>query len=1116
MLLLKVVLASLLFLAGAVRAQEVTGTIVGTVTDQSGGAVAGARIIVTATDQNLVVRTLESGSGGEYVAALLPVGRYSIAVDARGFKKLVRSGIELHLEEKLTIPLTLEVGAVTEEVTVVGNVAQVELQTPAASGLITGNEVREIALNNRNYLELLILMPGVTSNSGSDELPIGAVTQAGAVNSLPFSFNGGRTTGANFMVDGADSVDRGANQTLLATPSVDAIAEFKAVRGVYSAEFGRSASGQVNVITKSGTSRFHADAHEFFRNDKLAANDFFSNGHSIPRPPLRYNNFGYTLGGPVFIPGHYNQGRNKTFFFWSHEFRRVINYGSTQQSLMPTDDMKKGIFSSPVCVQYNAANTTCLQPANRIDNINPVAAAYIKDVWSKLPAGNPTDFTVFAIGRNLYNYREELIKIDQNLGPRQAISFRYLHDTVNTQEALGYQVNNPLPGIATSSTQTPGSGVAVRSTSTFSPSLLNEAGFAYSYGGKFSQSIGLNSAAVSPDIKVALPYPSTLGRIPSLSISNLTAINGFGPYVNWSRNYNWFDNLTKIRGRQTLKFGATFNYYQKSENAAANNAGSFTFSNTTRVSPTPQAMQNWANFLLGNVTSYTQTSLDLIPDMRMRQFEAYAQDDIRLRPNFTLNLGVRYSLFRLPYDDNHMLTNFDPTRWDPKKAPQVEAATGNVVVGTGDPLNGIVVNGKDSPYGDKTAGDPSSKFAPRVGFAWDPFRTGKTAIRSGYGISFDSTLVGMYENNIFTNPPYLNNITISNTRLENPSAGVTVISAAPKTLRGTPQPATLPYTQSFSFDIMRQVTSTFLLDVGYYGAKSTHLLGIVDINQVRPGAAVAAGITTANTPINSTLTPRLNILRPFLGYGPVNCVENWFNSNYNALQVSAQKRLSGNSTLRLAYSFSKAMTDATSDRANAPQNFYNRSADYARALFDRTHVLTVSYVFELPLARSSRGVAHAMLHGWQVSGVASFVTGLPLRVTSTLGLDWGGIGTLASGTQATPRPDRIADPNLNAPHTMQKWFNTQAFAAVPTWQVRPGNAPASCVIGPGYQQWDLSLMRNIRFGERTRLQIRAESFNFLNHTNPSSVATALGSSNLGNVTSAREPRRIQLALKLGF
>jgi hypothetical protein len=617
----------------------------------------------------------------------------------------------------------------------------------------------------------------------------------------------------------------------------------------------------------------------------------------------------------------------------------------------------------------------------------------------------------------------------------------------------------------------------------------------------------------SPDVKVNLPYPSTLGRLPTLSIANLTSITGYGPYTNYSRNYNLFDNMTKVAGKHTLKFGGTFNYYQKTENLATANAGTFTFSNTTRPTGTPQVLQNWANFLLGNVTTYTQGSLDLTPDMRQRQFEAYLQDDYRISSNLTINLGLRYSLYRLPYDDRHMLTNFNPNVFNPANAPQVDKVTGNIVTGTGDPLNGIVQNGNPL-FGNTVSNQPGNAWAPRVGLAWDPFKDGKTAVRAGYGITYDSSLVGMYENNIFTNPPFLDNITISNTRLENPSAGVTVISAAPKTLRGSPTPVLLPYTQQYSFDVQRQLAGNFVLDVGYYGSKATHLLGIVDLNAVPPGAAVAAGITNANTPLRSTTETLINVIRPYRGYGPINVVENWFNSKYNSLQVAAIKRFKGASTLRLAYTWSKIMTDAPNDRSNAPQNTYDRAADYGRSPFNRTQVLTLSYVYEIPFAGTGKR-ARAALQGWQLSGIASFAGGLPVTVASSYGLDWGDMGTL-SGSLATPRPDQVANPNAGAPHTLAQWFNVNAFAAVPAGVVRPGNAGVTTINGPGYEQLDVSLFRNLRFHERWKMQIRGETFNLLNHTNPTALSVGAASTTFGQITSTRDPRRIQLGLKLLF
>jgi hypothetical protein len=1092
------------------QAQEVTGNILGTVVDSSGSPISGATVTVISSDRHQVVRSLETDSEGSFVATLLPIGNYSLRAEKPGFKAAVEKGIELHVSDKLTFRLKLEVGQVTESITVAADVVTVETQSPTSAGLISGTEVTELSLNNRNFIQLLSLMPGVTSNSATDELFIGVTNPLGGTNTIPFSINGGRNSGNNFMVDGADNVDRGSNLTLLNYPSVDTIAEFKGIRASYSAEFGRSATGQINAVTKSGTNKFHGTAYEFFRNDALAANNFVNNFRNISRPELRYNDFGYTVGGPLPIFHRKSGDKNRTFFFWSQEFRRIITY-TTLQATVPTEAMKGGAFVNPVCVDYTG--NTCNATSKQITTINPVAAAYIKDIWSKIPAGDPGTFNLFTPQRVLSNSRQELIKIDHTFTPKYAVSVRFVKDSIPTQEPGGLFTGAVIPNTATTSTNSPGRNLTVRSTSSFSTSLLNEAGWSYSYGAVLSDPVGLMASANSPDIKIPMPFPVTLARVPSLSIGGISALTGYGPYRDYNRNHNIFDNLVKIRGNHTLKTGVSINFYQKTENAASGNAGSFTFSSTPHPTGTSTVEQGWANFLLGNASASGQASLDLTPDMRARQFEAYFQDDYRVTGRLTVNAGVRYSLFRQPYDANHLLTNFDPALWNPAKAPLIDRS-GNIVANTGDPLNGIIVNGGTSPYGAKVENENLHNFAPRIGFAWDPFGKGRTAIRSGYGISYDSTLVGIYEQNTFANPPYVNTISIANTRLENPTAGVVVISAAPKSLHGTPLPASTPYTQQWSFDVQQQLWRSFVVDVGYYGSKSTQLLGIVDMNEVPPGLGVASGILTGAA--TSATAPLLNQIRPFRGYTSINSVENWFNSNYNSLQVSMQKALRANSSLRLSYTWSKVMTDAGSDRSNAPQNFYARAADYARAPFDRTQVLTVSYIYHVPLAGNSTGFVGAVAKGWEISGIASFNAGLPLRVTSSLGVDWAGLGLISSGTSVSIRPDQIGDANANAPHTFAQWFNTKAFAAVPAGQFRPGNAAAVSVQGPGFERWDVSLFKSYTLTELLRLQIRVETFNTLNHTNFQGVSTALGATNYGQITSTREPRRIQLGAKLIF
>lgn len=1107
----KRVAAILFMLSCAASAQEITGTIVGKISDPSGAPIPEVAITVKNTDLNAVIRKAVTNGDGYYTAPFLPIGKYSVTAENKGFKKATQKDIQLNINDTLTINLKLEVGDVMQEVTVDALAARVELQSATAQTLISGDQVRELSLNNRNYEQLVTLMPGVSSLA-DDQIFVGVSNfNSGQSNTVRFSINGGRTSSNNWTVDGADNVDRGANLTLLTYPSVDAIAEFRVLRGQYSAEYGRSANAHVNVVTKSGGTDFHGSAYEFFRNDQLGANTFANTLSGIPRPPLRYNDFGYTLGGPVYIPGKYNKDRNKTFFFWSQEFRRIITYGAVQ-AVVPTAAEKQGHFAVPVCVQ--ASGSTCTQTATDITNINPVAAAYIKDIFSKIPDGN-SSHSINTSLRNIFNSRQELAKVDHIFSSKLAVSFRFINDTIPTEEPRGLFTGAALPGVSTTTTNSPGKSYVARVTGTLTPTIINEAGFAYSFGAVLSTPIGLNTAANSPDIKAVLPFAVTLGRVPTLGFGGtISTLTGFGPYNDYNRNYNWFDNITKITGKHTIKAGFSFNHYQKTENDAGNNVGTFNFATTPRPTGGTTTTQAWANFLLGNVGSFTQLSRDLTPDIRVNQLEMYVQDEYRIKSNLTLSLGLRYSIFRQPTDANNSLNNFDPTKYDPSKAPQVSLATGLIIAGTGDPLNGIIVNNSNSPYGSKVTNESNTDFAPRFGFSWDPFKTGKTAVRGGYGYAYDFPQVGIYETTVTANPPSVSNINIPNTRFENPGAGTPSISANPVTLVTVPQPWKTPYVQQWSFDIQREVSRGFLLDVGYFGAKGTHLIGKVDINQVAPGAGVAAGILDSNTPFTSATSPRLNALRPYRGYGPINAIESWFNSTYNALQASLTKRFGAGAFLGISYTWSKALTDNGSDTANAPQNTYNRDAEYGPAPFDRTQVLTANWSYKLPFFKDRGGILENTLGGWQVSGIATFNSGLPLTVTSTSrGFDPAGLGII--GTSATsPREDLICDPNKNAPHTIAQWFNTACFIDVPNGQVRPGNAGRGIVRGPGYQRWDMSAFKNFQIGERVRLQFRGEMFNIFNHVNYSGVSVSFGSSVFGTVTSFRDPRIVQLGLKL--
>jgi outer membrane receptor protein involved in Fe transport len=1113
-------LLSFLFLvcANAALAQDITGTIVGTVTDPSGSAVPGAQITIFNVRQNHTERVLTTDSAGDYTAPYLPVSTYRISVEGQGFKKAVREDIVLNVNDKLTVSFFLDVGDVTQTVTVTETPVHVDLQSATQSTVVNGTQIREQALITRNYEQLVALMPGVSSAS-VDQLYVGVTVPSGSTATIPFSINGARNSSNAWLVDGADNVDRGSNLTLLNTPSIDAIEEFKVLRGNYSAESGRAGGAQISVVTKSGTSTFHGDLYEFVRNSDFAANNFYNNATALnvgpdgkaQVAPLHYNNFGWTLGGPVYIPGVYNKDKNKTFFFVSEEFRRVITYTSGTATL-PTAGEINGTFPTPVCVSYTG--NTCNQTATQISNIDPVAREYIKDIFSKLPLTAST--TVPSLFRNVFNFEQELYKIDHNFGAKLQVSVRYLRDSIPTVEPQGLFTGSPVPGVPTTNTNAPGHNWTARATSAFTPTWLNEGGYSYSYGAIISNPVGLINSTISPDIQTTLPFPATLTRVPGLVFTGGTSITGYGPYRDFNRNHNVFDNMTKLMGEHTLRFGATYNHYEKNENNASANAGSFTFTPATVPTGTTTFNQAFANFLLGNVASFNQASADITPDILAQQWELYVQDDWRVRTNLTLNIGVRYSNFRQPIDGNHQLTNFDPATYNPAQAAQLTAA-GLLAPGTPNPyLNGIIIAGQNSPFGSKVSSQDNGNFAPRFGFAWDPFKTGKTAVRGGYGIFYDSTLYGIFEQNIFANPPFVNSATILNTTLDNPAGGTATVNNSPKNPWSTPVKFQTPYNQQWNLEVQRQIANTFQLNVAYVGSKGTHLLGNLDLNEVFPGLAYTSGLIPANSAITSANTPPLNVLRPYHGYAAFGQgIEPWFNSNYNALQIYGEKRFSGDSLISASYTWSKNLTDNQTDRSTAAQNTYNfDSGEYGLATLDRRNVFSLNFVYTLPFFRQEKGLIGKALGGWEAAGIANYYSGLPYTAT-TSGTDPAGLGIIGASA-ASLRPDLTCNPNTG-PQTRYQWFNTACLPSPSVSAHLPGNEGRGVIHGPGYEGWSLALSKNLVFRERYRFQLRGEASNVFNHPNPSLFGSLSNISTLfGTVTTYRDPRIIQLGAKFYF
>lgn len=1139
-----------LSISGRLFAQEITGTILGTVTDTTGAIIPNATVTIRNVDRNAVQRTLKTNDAGEYTAPQLPIGHYSVKVDAAGFKAYDVSNLTLNVNDKLRVKAILQVGSVNETVSVQANALQVDTQSATAQGLITGVQVRELALASRNYEQLVALMPGVTSDIG-DALYAGVSAPSGNTNETAFSMNGSFGTGNNWTVDGADNVDRGGNFTLLNYPSVDAIDEFKVLRGNYNAEYGRSSGGQINVITRSGKSKFHGGLYEFFRNDVLDANDWLSKTQGVARTPFRYNDFGGTFGGPIFIPGHYNTNRDKTFFFFSEEARRVVQSGSTQSTAPNAqergDDPTTGnipTFANPVClVQLQTdANGNSVCPAGQSSTtipasmINPAAAAYLKDVYSHVPVPQDTVNDILVANQsNIFNYRQEIGRIDHTFNEKWSAFARIMNDTIPTIEGGGLFNGNSLPNITQTSTQSPGKNIVVAVNTVFSPTLLNQIEYAWSYGAVLSTNIGQMGASNSPDVASAiqLPYAETLNRIPSISFGTSSAsFFGFGTYRDYNKNHTIFDNLTKIVGKHTLKFGATYMHYQKSENAGGNNAGTFSFVSAFDPNLDSSAAAEWhqefAYFLLGQSTSFTQLQQDIRAIIDQNEFEVYAQDEYRVRPNLTLSYGLRYSLFRQPTDAKGHATSFDGSKYVAANAPVLDdqgylctpatqPCSGTSATNPNyDPLNGIIIGGKNSPYGTAVAQQNTLEFAPRLGISWDPQNNGKTAVRAGYGVFVESPGVGFIENNIFGNPPFVGQTTIYGAPFDQPASVQAAPNNAPPPIGGVDPKFRQPYTQQWNFDVQRQLPGDVIADVGYYGSKGSHLLAVVDINQPIPGAY--APIYGAGS-INSGNENLINSLRPYIGYAGIDQYRSIFRSNYNSLQASLQKHLTADSLITINYTWSKNLTDVPYDpNYTAPQDTRNLAAEYSYSRFDQRHVFNADFVYHLPFFKAQQGLVGHTLGGWELSGIVTVNSGHWLNPSISDGSDPGGIG-LGTGTVGnTAFPQQVGNPNQGAPHSAGQWFNTAAFLTqFPSTQTTPGNAKKNSILGPGRQNWDMSLMKNIKVYEGSDFQFRLETFNTFNHTSYASVDTTVNDgTTYGTVTGAHAPRIVQLALKYNF
>ena len=1161
----------LLFSSGA-RAQETTATTSGQVTDSAGAAVSGAEVTLRSI-RTREERKTTSNDEGYYSLTFITPGIYDFSVKVQGFKEYVNKSIELLVNDRKAINIQLEAGAISEQVTVTSE-APIIQSSPTVGDVIENRKVLEIPLNNRSFLQLVTLVPGVTTDETAE-------AGIGLTNLTTILIGGNRRNSTNYLVDGVANVDVGSNITLLSTPTVDSIQEFRVITSVPTAEFGRASGGVVNVITRGGGRDFHGGLYEFLRNDALNANSFLSNAAGrfcdhgeaapvgktcgeprAPRPTLRYNNFGFTAGGPVWIPGIYSRGHDKTFFFFSEEWRRIIRQPAESFVTVPSLRERRGDFSQGTARIFDPV--TGLEFANKqipSDRIDSTASAILKlfpepTIPATTPGVDPN--RILAIAPAINNTRQETLRIDHNFSSYHQLTGRYTHDLSQTREPGGlFQGTSfPIPGIATTDTNVPGQVLAVSLVSSFGSNVVNEATFGFSsndisdslIGGWSRQNVNIPNKELFPENKSDLP--------PTINITGFTALLGAGQLFGIHyKNFNPKDNLTWVHGAHTMKFGGDLSWERKTENAANETQGRFGFTGLqTRTSVAGSGI-GLADLLLGRASAYSESEFDVTNHLRFGRTEFYAQDTWKAKPNFQIDYGIRYQLFRMPTDREDVLTAFFPDKYSAANAPQCANATcTQLVKGSGDLLNGIVIANKNSPFGRRVQQTDKNNFGPRFGFAWSPSAkdgflaklsggADQIVIRGGYGIYYDQVIVGTLEQNTFTNPPFNNSLSLTATvanpiTYANPSAGAPAGTLAPRVLITTTSPFITPISQQWNLTVQRQVGKSIAFEIGYLGSGGNHQTRPVDINAPTPREilTVSKGIAGCDPALAASNNPNncINLARPFRGYTTVTDRQTTATFRYHALISALRVQNVKGLSAQLSYTWSKNMTDSTNDRdsADLPQVRNNFAIERAVSRFDRTHVFKASYVYEVPYPKSgllAMPLLNQALGGWELSGITTAQTGLPLNRV---------VQANAPGPRGT-RPNQVADPFANVPSgvpgtTVPYYINPLAF--LPTAVGDIGNSPRAPFRFPFFLGTDLNVAKNWRFGERYRLQFRAEFFNLFNNTTindlfqtvPNLLPTdpafnsvenlVKNSSNpqFGQVFATRRAREIQFGLKFGF
>ncbi|MGH9936542.1 MAG: carboxypeptidase regulatory-like domain-containing protein [Blastocatellia bacterium] len=1149
--------SSLCLLLGLLSARPVFGqsaSIQGTLVDANGAAVANAKVLAIDEAKGVTVRETNADKDGSFLLLPLPRGTYTLQVEAPGFRKLDRKGLVLDAYQILSLgSVGLEVGDLTNTVQVTAEVPLVETATAQKSFVITSEQVTGISTNGRDFRSLLRTLPGVTSNTQSDFNLAFNSTQG-------FNVNGLRDTANNVYLDGTINTDVGANDGQFTQMSLDAIGEFKLQNSVFNAEHGRNPGILISATTKSGGRQFHGTAYEFLRNEALDARDPLA----ATKSKLRLNQFGGNVSGPIPLWGVSSLREPKLFFFFNMEFTRGNRPLGNPFVDVAHPDILTGDFRR-LLRSATLAGSSCLYPGettarlcqqgtvfrpgtvirNQAGNIiggqpypnntvpqsewNQNAPAFLKLIGAlprangiAVPGGNnPELLRVFVQDQYQLRKRQEVVRVDYNLSSKTNFFFRWVDDSQNEVQGVGIFNSSSFP-YTPQFRKKPGSSWSWNLVNVISPTVTNEFIFGYNH---LTQVVDIpdsvdksiyDRTALGFKFQELYPDANLRNRYPRFNCG-IGGCNFPGFANNWeseARQFALTDNVTIVKNNHTFKTGVFFNMNRNGQQPSWTDSINLNFGSS--IDNPRDTGNNFANMLLGNYTSVNQSNGKFFGAFRFYGLEFFGQDSWKVSRRLTLEFGARYAYLGPTFTTGDLLQNyFLVDKYDLARAVRIETATGpargSIIPGSGDPFNGMIQEGKGIPSGGVE--HRKNQISPRFGFAWDVFGNGKTAVRGGFGNFFER----QRQNNTYFdglgNPPLTYTPQLSAGNLDNLSPQLVASGLRfPVNILAIDPEGKIPTIWSWSLGVQHELPWQIGLDVAYNGNVARHLMYQRNINTLPLG-------TTVNTPILANANNTTQAIRPFKGYSNITFVEFGASSNYHSLQTRLGRRFGSNLTFNVNYTWSKAIDETDTDTTTLAY-FLNRLRERAVAGYDRTHVLTLDYIYNVPDVGKKLGdnpVTNVILNGWQVTGVTRFWSGLPFSVTSN-----GNAGTLDGG----PRANYLGGAIIIKDFANRQWFDPLVFGRPKDGEL--GNTGRNWLRGPGFTNFDLSLFKDFTFTEKIKLQYRAEFFNIFNHlqwfgvstgvsaTNPDSPVTAATRGTSGQLTTTRDSRKIQMALRFSF